>query len=107
MAWMAYARFALEAKIRLTISEALETDRGISFCYGWYFGEYLYIGKTSNLRQRTLAHLVRMESRYYKLGRLALRDMEVHVWPCENIFYASILESKLIVKHKPKYNKNY
>lgn len=96
------ARFDLEAKIRLSILELMDCEESIA-CYGWWLGEYIYIGKSIKVRTRALSHISIMERR---LGSLVLRDIEIHLWPCENEFYNNIMEGKLIVRYNPKYNKN-
>ena len=74
-------------------------------CYGFYLNEYIYIGKTTQLKTRITQHLVRLESIYHNQGRLFLRDMEIHLWYC-HMDNLGITENRLIKQHQPKLNRN-
>lgn len=66
-------------------------------------GEYLYIGKSKNIKARVKAHL---ESAKTNLKEKVILDktQTVQFYLTENEFSAVVLEANLIKEHLPKYN---
>ena len=90
---------------RFTLLLSLETESPKIGCYAWWLGRYLYIGRASNgVNKRAVAHLPIMQRR---LGALALREVEIHVWNCKSELESRLLEGKLIVRLRPKFNRDY
>jgi excinuclease ABC subunit C len=66
--------------------------------------EILYIGKSINLRARLLSHLENAKADP-KEAAIVGQASRIECIPCESEFRALLLESQLIQKHKPRYNK--
>ncbi|MBI5402761.1 MAG: GIY-YIG nuclease family protein [Ignavibacteriae bacterium] len=67
-------------------------------------GEILYIGKAKNLRERLSSYFRHNSELTYKIKRLlsSIRGLEFEITDSE--LSALILESKLIKRHKPRFN---
>lgn len=67
-------------------------------------GEILYIGKAKNLRERLSSYFRHNSELTYKIKRLlsSIKKLEYRITDSE--LSALILESKLIKKHKPRFN---
>ncbi len=81
----------------------IPTNPGVYF-FKSTSGEILYIGKAKNLRERLSTYFRHNSELTYKIRRLlaSIRKLEYRITDSE--LSALILESKLIKKHKPRFN---
>lgn len=67
-------------------------------------GEILYIGKAKNLRERLSSYFRHNSELPYKIKRLLTNIQKLEFEITDSELSALILESKLIKKHKPRFN---
>lgn len=67
-------------------------------------GEILYIGKAKNLRERLSSYFRHNSELPYKIKRLLANIQKLEFEITDSELSALILESKLIKKHKPRFN---
>jgi DNA polymerase III subunit epsilon len=81
----------------------IPTNPGVYF-FKSTSGEILYIGKAKNLRERLSSYFRHNSELTYKIKRLlsSIQKLEYEITDSE--LSALILESKLIKKHKPRFN---
>jgi DNA polymerase III subunit epsilon len=81
----------------------IPTNPGVYF-FKSASGEILYIGKAKNLRERLSSYFRHNSELTYKIKRLlsSIKKLEYEITDSE--LSALILESKLIKKHKPRFN---
>ena len=81
----------------------IPTNPGVYF-FKSASGEILYIGKAKNLRERLSSYFRHNSELTYKIKRLlaSIRGLEYEITDSE--LSALILESKLIKRHKPRFN---
>jgi DNA polymerase III subunit epsilon len=81
----------------------IPTNPGVYF-FKSTSGEIIYIGKAKNLRERLSSYFRHNSELTYKIKRLlsSIRHLEYEITDSE--LSALILESKLIKKHKPRFN---
>lgn len=81
----------------------IPTNPGVYF-FKSASGEILYIGKAKNLRERLSSYFRHNSELTYKIKRLlsGIRGLEYEITDSE--LSALILESKLIKRHKPRFN---
>lgn len=89
--------------LRERVLPLLPSKPGVYFFYSEQ-GELLYVGKSKNLKSRVSSYFVDAEHKTDKVRELAmtLRRIEWQVTGSE--LEALLLESKLIKRHKPRYN---
>lgn len=82
----------------------IPTSAGVYLFYGEQEGQPLYIGKSINLRQRVLSHF---SNRHIDNKELQLHQRTKRIdWiECSGEFGALLLESQLIKKHRPLFNR--
>lgn len=91
----------LAAKLRLT--EDLPRSPGV-YVFTGAGKEVLYVGKASNLRQRVRSYFSTSETRR-KVGALLRQTHDIHHVPTADPLTAAVLESRLIGRLTPHYNR--
>ena len=81
----------------------IPTNPGVYF-FKSTSGEILYIGKAKNLRERLSSYFRHNSELTYKIKKLLTRIRELNFEITDSELSALILESKLIKKHKPRFN---